>query len=244
MQRMKLFLDQPALAAVVLAAGVALSPAAAEETNATSELPLRPLYRPWTVGGEAGTEGIFGLFGKWRFSDHVGVRLGADYTQDSTSGFGIGGTDYDVKIRLLSEPLTFDVFPWKKHSFYVSFGWLFNQNEVTGSVSENNGTIIIDGHPFPSDRVGSLNLNIRQQPVSPYLSIGGNFFYFDHAHHWAMGGELGVAYTGDPKVNLTRSGPNAPLVDAAVSAAQIGAQHWADQFRWLPVGKITVSFSF
>jgi hypothetical protein len=234
------------IAGVIICIGAGLTATAAEETNNPAEPPSRPLYRPWTVGAEAGTEGIFGLFGSWRFSDHVGVRLGADFTQDSISAFSIHDIKYDAKIRLLNEPLTLDVYPWQKHSFHVSFGWLLNQNQLTGSASDT-GTIIIGGMPFPSDRVGSLNLKIEQQPVNPYLSIGGNFFYFDHAHHWALGGELGVAYTGDPKVSLTRSGPGgplSPLIDAALSVEQNRVQHYANQFTWWPVAKIFVSFSF
>jgi hypothetical protein len=234
-------------ASLVICAVAALTATAAEETNNAAEPPPRPIYRPWTVGAEAGTEGIFGLFGSWRFSDHVGLRLGADYTQDSMSGFGIHDIKYDAKIRLLNEPLTLDVYPWQKHSFHVSFGWLFNQNQLTGTAS-GSGTITIDGMPFSRDNVGSLNVKIQQQAVAPYLSLGGNFFYFDHAHHWALGGELGVAYTGDPKVNLTRSGgvggTLGSAIDAAVSVEQSRVQNYADQYKWWPVAKIFVSFSF
>ena len=229
---------------LLLLAGLVLPGTAAEETNKLSELPSRPDYRPWTTGLEIGSPSIVGLFGKWRFSDHVGLRLGADYAQGSFNGKSIGDSDYDVDVRLLGEPLTLDVYPWKKHSFYVSFGWLFNQNQVTGTATDHNGTIVIDGHPFPVDLVGSLNLHIRQQPVNPYLSFGGNFLYFDHAHRWALGGEVGVIYTGDPQVSLTRSGPTAPLVDAAVASAQQKAQDYANQFKWLPVLKLNVTFSF
>lgn len=80
--------------------------------------------------------------------------------------------------------------------------------------------------------------------VNPYLSIGGNFFYFDRDHHWALGGELGVAYTGDPDVSLTRSGPASPLLDAAVRVEQSRIEDYAEQFQFWPVVKIMVTFSF
>jgi hypothetical protein len=234
-------------AILIVCTGVALTATAVEETNNLAEPPPRPLYRPWTVGAEAGTEGIFGLFGSWRFSDHVGLRLGADFTQDSMSSFGIHDIKYDVKIRLLNEPLTLDLYPWQKHSFHVSFGWLFNQNQLTGSAG-GSGTITIDGMPFSRENVGSLDVKIRQQWVNPYLSFGGNFFYFDHAHHWALGGELGVAYTGDPQVSLTRSGGASgtlgSVIDAAISHEQKKVQDYANQYQWWPVAKIFVSFSF
>ena len=76
------------------------------------------------------------------------------------------------------------------------------------------------------------------------LSIGGNLFYFDHTHHWPMGGELGLAYTRNPKVSLTRSGSAAPIIDAAVSRQQKKPQNYADQFRWMPVVKLMVTYSF
>jgi hypothetical protein len=227
----------------MVCAGVTLTATGAEETNKVAELQERPDYWNWTVGIEGGTEGIGGLFGRWRFSDHVGLHLATDYTTWSLSHVSIANIHYDATIRLLNEPLTFDIFPWKKHSFYISFGWLFNQNQLTGSASDQ-GTIIIDGHPFPTDQVGSLDLKIRQQWVNPYASIGGNFLYFDHAHHWALGGELGAAFTGDPQVTLTRSGPPAPLIDAAVQGAQRRAQDYANQFKWWPVVKIQLSYSF
>ena len=227
----------------MVSAVVTVTATAAEETNKTAALPERPDYWPWTVGIEGGTEAIVGMFGKWRFSDHVGARLAVDVTQFSESSVGIHDIHYDATVRLLSEPLTLDIYPWKKHSCYVSFGWMFNQNQLSGSASDQ-GTIIIDGRPFPTDQVGSLNLRIRQQPVNPYLSIGGNFLYLDHAHHWALGGELGVAYTGDPQVSLTRTGPPSAVIDAAVSAAQTQVQHYADQFRWNPLAKISLSFSW
>jgi hypothetical protein len=120
---------------------------------------------------------------------------------------------------------------------------LLNQNELSGTASDT-GTITIDGHPFPSDQVGSLTMRIKQQPVDPYLSIGGNFFYFDHAHHWALGGELGVAYTGGANVSLNRSGPANGAIDDAVSNAHHRLQRYGDQFQFWPVAKLAVTFSF
>jgi hypothetical protein len=87
-------------------------------------------------------------------------------------------------------------------------------------------------------------MTIEQQPVDPYLSIGGNFFYFDHAHHWAFGGEIGVMYSGEPTVSLTRSGPPDRAIDAAVRRAKNRLQDFADQFTWLPIATLKVRFSF
>jgi len=223
-------------------AGSALTMTAAEPATAPESSPP-PFYRPLTLGVEAGTTGVGGSLG-WRFAAHWGVRSGFDYFRSSENDVDIKDLTYSAKLRLLSEPLTLDLYPWKKHSFHISVGALFNQNRLTGTAS-GTGTIIINGQPFLTDLVGTLNLKIEQQPVNPYLTIGGNFFYFDRAHRWAMGGELGVAYTGDQKVSLTRSGPSAPLIDAAVRAEQTRVQDYADEhYKWLPVVKLTVNYSF
>ena len=229
-------------ASLILGASAPLNVTAAEEST-SAEKPARPDYYPWTVGFAGGLEGILGLSGEWRFSDHVGVRTGFGWTGWSMSGTEIAGIYYNADVRLMGEPLTLNVYPWKKHSFYVGFGWLFNQNQLTGSASES-GTIDIDGHPFPVESVGSLNMKVTQQPVNPYLAIGGNFFYLDHAHHWAIGGEMGVLYCGTPDVSLNRSGPPDPVIDAAVSSAQNHLQRWADQYKWLPAAMLKITFSF
>jgi|KBSMisStaDraftv2_1062788.scaffolds.fasta_scaffold377655_2 hypothetical protein len=194
------------------------------------------LYRPWTLGIEAGTTGAGGSL-SWRFADHWGVRSGIDYFEFTDSGLAIKDLTYNAKIRVMSEPLTLDIYPWKQNSFHISVGLQFNQNRLTGT-AEDTGTII------PPEKLGALNLTVEQQLVNPYLSVGGNFFYFDHAHHWAMGGELGVAYTGDPKVTLTRSGPPSALLDAAVQYEKGRIEDYANNFKWWPVVKLTVTYAF
>jgi hypothetical protein len=220
---------------------------AQENTNAVpmekmTEAPERPPYRPWTIGVGLGTDGIFGGGVLWRFSDHFGARTGVGYSESSWDAVGVAGIDYDLKVRLLFEPLTFDIYPWKKHSFRISLGVLFNQNEMTGTAS-STGTVIIDGQPLPI-RAGDLTMKLHQELVNPYLGIGGNFFYFDHAHHWALGGEIGVAYTGNASASLDRSGPTNPAIAAALQSAKNRLQDYADQFTWWPVVKIGVSYSF
>jgi hypothetical protein len=215
----------------------------AVKTTKLDESPERPLYHPWTVGFETGTDGILGVFGSWRFSDHLGLGLGVDYTQVSVSRVGLAGIQYDVKLRLLSEPLVLDVYPWKKHSFHVGLGVMFNQNELTGTASYT-GTIVIDGHSFSTAQVGSLSMKISQQPVNPYLTMGGNLLYFDRAHRWALAGELGIAYTGDMKVSLTRSGSDSRSIDDAVSNARHRLQDDANDYAWWPVAKLALTYSF
>lgn len=219
-------------AASLLAVGtLPLTVNAAEAAILEDEGP--PAYRPWTLGAEFGSTGIGGSL-SWRFADHWGVRTGFDYFQWTEDDYEIKNLHFDAKIRVMSEPLTLDIYPWTRSSFHISAGVQFNQNKLTGNAVDTR---------VPPSILGDINLTIQQQLVNPYLSIAGNFFYFDHAHHWAFGGELGVAYTGEPRVSLTstRSGPG---INAALKAEQSKIQDYANQFKWWPVVKLMVTYSF
>ena len=234
-------------ASLMVCAGATLNASAAEPTDKLADPSSRPAYEPWTVGAELGSTGLGGV-GSWRFSDHLGVRAGVDYFQWSENNLGIADFRYSVTARLMSEPLTLDIYPWQKHSFHVSLGMMFNQNQITGS-SSGFGPVTIAGQTFEASDFGVLNLKVQQQVVDPYLTIGGNFLYFDHAHHWALGGELGLAYTGTPIISLTREGRFAgggghDAIDAALGQEKEKAQDWADKFTWLPIIKLMVTYSF
>lgn len=116
---------------------------------------------------------------------------------------------------------------------------MFNQNELTGDATSAGNRVI-----FPTAGGGSLSMKIEQQPVNPYLGIGGNLFYFDRAHRWALAGELGVAYTGDPRVSSSWSGYSGSLVERAVRNNQEALKDYANQFMFYPVAKLMVTYSF
>jgi hypothetical protein len=202
-------------------------------TNAITAPPLSP-YQPITVGAEAGTTG-FGGGANWRFSNHFGVGGAFDYLSASYNR-NIQGNDYSVKLLLQSEPVTLNWYPWKNHSFRVNVGALFNQFHSTGTATGNN--LDLNGTPY----TGTLNLDLKQQPVDPYLSIGGNL-YFDKRHHVSLGSELGVFYTGEPRVSLTAN-TVPPANPADVQAEQDQIKHYARYAEFWPVLKVSLNFSF
>lgn len=226
-------------------------------------------YRPITIGAEAGTPGLGGS-ASWRFSDHFGVRAGFNYFSYSSSGDEFMGEKFeltdlntgdvkeatiDTKLRLMSEPLGFDYFPWKKSTFRITVGIMLNQNEQTGKVPwEDQQFITIAGGQFLMangtydggipNGIGDLNMKVEQQAVSPYVAIGYSYF-FDKAKHWSLSGELGVAYTGSPDVALsTSSGSEStdPILKGALSAE---AQQMQDNaWKFYPILRIGVNYSF
>jgi hypothetical protein len=197
------------------------------DTNSTDTF-----YHPFSISAEVGTTGAGGSVG-WRFSNLLGVHAGADYFSYSGS-VKIQDVTYYAKAEPLNESVVLDLYPWKRHSFHVSLGILVDQSELTGRAS---GVYALNGNFY----TGTLDLSIKGQPVAPYLSIGGNFFYFDHAHHWAMFGELGIAYVGTAQVSLTASDPAAAL---AAANQKHKIEDSRNNFPFWPILKLGVTYSF
>jgi hypothetical protein len=208
---------------------------------ASGQAPESDEAPPVNAGLEVGTTGP-GVSVSWRFADHFGVRGGFNYFRYEHDG-EIEDVDYDATLRLMSEPLTFNYYPWKGSSFYISAGVLFNQNRLTGT-GTGQGTIDLGGMTFPAAAVGTLNLEVKYQPVNPYISIGENV-YFDEAKHWSLGVELGVFYQGNSEVDLTRTGGvSDPGIDAAVANERRQVEDYADKAKFWPIAKISLNFSF
>jgi hypothetical protein len=205
-----------------------MAPPANEMAPAPAMAPASE-FNPFTVGAEVGTTGYGGAAG-WRFMDHFGVDGGFDYFSYSLNNRNIQDASYSGNLRLQSEPLTLDLYPSRFSSFHLGLGALFNQDEV--SASANNVTV--------NTYTGNLNLNIKYQPVDPYVGIGGNL-YFDRGHHVSLSGTLGVAYFGDSKVNLT-STPVDPTGSVANEQSKI--QKYANDLKFFPIIKIGLNYSF
>jgi hypothetical protein len=224
-------------------------------TAATDE----PNYRPFTLSAEGGTTGLGGSV-SWRFSDNFGIRGGVNYFSYDTEEFTYttkpnGGASqdqkFDVTLRLLSEPIALDYYPSAKSAFRVSVGVLVNQNRFEATVKNSgvvNSTYTFNGVDYLQSAVGDFDMEVKQQTLSPYLSIGTSF-YFGKSKRWALSGELGVAYTGSPKVSL--SAPNHdPALDATpnfsddVSGEESKIEKDAEDYKFYPIVKIGVSYSF
>jgi hypothetical protein len=216
----------------------------AQTTNVVVE-PAVPDYRPFTLSLEAGTTGP-GVAAVWRFTDHFGGRVGVNGFFGGSIDVGsedFAGIEYDTDVKLMSEPLALDIYPWKKSTFRVTVGILLNQNEIEGVVPQDPvfGQTFLDigGTSFDSASIGNLNLKIEQPAVAPYISIGMSF-YLDRHKHWSLGGEVGVAYTGDPDVTLSTSTGLVPQPNLDNEAQQIEDDAW----KFYPIVKVSVNYSF
>jgi hypothetical protein len=233
----KLSVGIVSLGLLILTAAACRADDIEESTNAMAYMPAQPLFHPFTIGAEVGTMGYGGSV-DWRFLNHFGVGSSFDYLTYTYNG-KIEDANYDIHLHLQSEPLTLNVYPWKRSSFHFSVGALFNQNRITGtSIVGAGDSVTINGTTYngPID----LHLTIKQEPVDPYLTLGGNL-YFDHGHHVSLGGQLGVVYTGQPKVSFYTTPTISP---SDQQAEQEKIKHYARDFIVWPVAKISLNYSF
>jgi len=232
----KLPITIASLGLLLLAATACRADDIEETTNAAAWTPAPPPFQPFTVGAQVGTLG-YGGGADWRFLNHLGI--GAAFNTFSYDYHGtIESAPYDIHLHLQSEPLTINVYPWTHSSFHISIGALLNQNRLSGSSDE---TFTINNNTYSSPV-----LSIKQEAENPYLTIGGNF-YFDHGHHVSLGGELGVVYTGEPKVFFTAQNtsgyPNSQY-QADVQSELSKIQGYANDFKFWPVVKVSLNVSF
>lgn len=193
----------------------------------------------FTAAAGVGTTGIGGQVA-WRFVNHFGLRVAGDYFSYSRSG-EIEGVNYNAKLRLSGEPVTVDWYPWRSRSFRLSLGARFNQNRLRGTGT--GGNIELDGTTYTPAEYGSLSMVVKQNTVNPYLALGGTLFHFDSRHRWGMTGEIGVFYTGNPKVDLSTTGSVAGLA-ASLDAEEGQLESKAKDFKFWPVLKIAVEYKF
>jgi len=200
-------------------------------------------YQPFTLSADASTLG-FGAEARWRFADHFGVRGGLNYFGYSEDGREIEGVKYDADLKLFNAPLSLDIYPWDNRSFRICVGALINQNELKGfSPSTGPGTFIeLGGQQVDSGAVGDISMKVTQETFSPFVSIGGDF-YFNRSKSLSLGFELGVAYTGNPEVTMTRSNGPDPI-DSLLAAEAQQIENRAEDFKLYPIIKVSFNFAF
>lgn len=220
--------------ALVGLTGGASSLSAAEEAEVA--------YKPFTLGVDAGTLGL-GVEGRWRFADHFGVRGGINYFGYSDDGREIEGVNYDADFTLFNAPLSFDIYPWQDSSFRISIGALINQNELEGfSPSTGAGTFVtLGGTSVDSGAVGDISMKVEQEVFSPFLSIGGDL-PLNHSKSLSLGFEVGVAYTGSPEATMTATSGATFSTLLAAEAQEL--EDKADDFKFYPIVKVSLNFSF
>ncbi len=234
------------LAVAALAASATL--AIADEKVITEEgVATFSTFKPAQVRVEVGTTG-YGAAVSWSPNPYVGITAGYNGGDISWSDdLEVNGTTYDMDMDNSLAYVNAEIRPFANW-FYVAagVGYIDSTYDLERSVSDSNDVVSIDGTNFYAPTgSGSISGHLNYDDTfAPYLGLG---FSPAITSRWGVFGEVGAYYTGNPKVDLQSTG----LV--AVGGTQTGqdaADNEAnkiandDEYEWLPVAKLGVSFRF
>jgi hypothetical protein len=164
-----------------------------------------------TLGG--GVELTVGLSRQWN------VRLGGNafnYTDDHRE---VSGILYDATARLRTATALLDFHPGGG-GFRLSAGAIYNDTRIDGnSLVPASGFYDIGGVQVPAALVGTLDGQIKFDPLVPYVGLGwGNAVGPGRRVRFAA--DLGAIFQGKGKVTLTPQIPaGSPLNNSIARAA-------------------------
>jgi hypothetical protein len=196
------------------------------------------------IAAKVGTLG-FGLDASKSLTPQLNARLGVNF---GNVGFNRtdSGINYDAQLKLSSVQLFGDYYPSSNSSFRITGGLVAQNNRVAvTSQPSNNGTYTIAGNQYAASSVGTLNGEYAYgNSIAPYLGIG-----IGKSTNEGLGfnADLGLMFTGSPKVSLTASNP--AFNDNATTRAQIDNQARQTEnelrgFNVYPVISVGVSYGF
>jgi hypothetical protein len=196
------------------------------------------------VTARVGTLGI-GLDVAKSLSPQFDARLGFNF---GNVGFNRtdSGIDYDSQLNLSSVQLFGDYYLFGGNSFRITSGLVAQNNRFSvTSKPSGNGTYTIDNQSFSASQVGNLTGEFKYaNAIAPYLGIG-----LGHATNEGFGfnADLGVMFTGAPKVSLNASNPafnNDPTTRGAIDNQIRRTENDLKGFNIYPVLSVGVSYGF
>ncbi|MFW2080334.1 ornithine uptake porin CarO [Acinetobacter guillouiae] len=205
---------------------------------------------------EVGTTGYGGAL-LWTANPYVGLALGYNGGDISWSDdIKVNGTKYDWDQDNKTAYLNAEIRPWGAsqnvwaQGLYVAagVGYIDNEYGLKGKVSGQD-TIKINGDTYVSNN-GTASVTGKMSydnQFAPYVGFG---FAPKINKNFGVFGEVGAYYTGNPSAQLVASNNLSPIRPdlAEYANAQDAADADArkiqndDKYKWLPVGKVGVSY--
>ena len=197
---------------------------------------------PTGVRAEVGTTGYGGAL-LWTANPYVGLALGYNGGDISWSDdLSVDGVKYDVDMDNKLAYLNAEIRPWGAsenrwaQAVYMAAGVGYLDNEYELTSRTGSGTIEIDGN---ETRFTSVNGKVSyDNDIAPYLGLG---FAPKINKNWGVFGEVGAYYAGNPQATLTGVTTD-PAADLPLLADHERNIEQDDEYEWLPVAKLGVSY--
>lgn len=198
---------------------------------------------------EVGTTGYGGAL-LWTANPYVGLALGYNGGDISwTDDVSINGTKYDMDMDNNLTYLNAEIRPWGAsqnrwvQGLYVAAGVGYVDSEYDLKKRSSDGTIKMNGNNYNFNGEVSGKMDYENN-ISPYIGFG---FAPKITKNIGVFGEVGAYYTGNPSVNLASKGEfvnvNGANFDRDLAAEENDIRN-DDKYKWLPVGKVGVSYNW
>jgi hypothetical protein len=230
------------------AATETVTPAASPEESSESAkaADANPMNRnsrsDLAVTGKIGTLGL-GAELDLGLTDSLGARIGLNaftYKYNATSST----VNYDFNLQMQTVSALADWYPFEG-SFRTSAGVMYNNNKVSLGGLPTGGTYTINGNPYSSNAISSLQGDMSFNKVAPYIGIGwGNPAAKNKG--WGFTSDIGVLFQGSPKTSLTVTCTGTGLCPTAndIAAENTKLQNDLSNFKWWPVVSVGISYQW
>ena len=208
----------------------------------TASLPLTPANAESSAALRAGTQGL-GVELAAGMSDNLALRIGFNYFQLNRN-MTESDIEYDLDLELKSVNLLVDLHPFD-NGFRITAGGVWDKNRLDGQAVEA-ATYSIGNQTYTREQVGTLAGNIDFRDISPYVGIG-----FGHnvrkESGWNFTADIGVVFTGSPRVSLSSTGgtlSDNPTLLENIQREQDNVAEEIDFFRYYPVVSVGLTYTF
>jgi hypothetical protein len=226
----------------IIAQDIPLQPSSQPVANTPAPTNQKqPLGLGFSTG--IGTLGI-GINVAKSITPQVNGRLGFNFGKLDASRTD-SGISYDSQLNLSSVQLFGDYYPFSSSGFRVTGGLVAQNNTFSVTSKPSNGSYTIDNTQYPASAVGSLTGEYKYaNSIAPYVGIGIGKSTSDG---FGFNADLGVMFTGAPKVSLNASNPI--FNNNSVTRTQIDNQARQTEsdlkgFNVYPVISVGLSYGF
>ena len=196
------------------------------------------------ISTRLGTLGI-GVDVAKSITPQVGGRLGFNFGKLDFSRTD-SGISYDSQLNLSSVQLFGDYYPSSSSGFRITGGLVAQNNKFSVTSKPNsNGSYTIDNTQYQASDVGSLTGEYKYgNSIAPYVGIGIGKSTNDG---FGFNADLGVMFTGAPKVTLNAS--NQTFNNDAIARTRLDNQVRQTEndlkgFNVYPVISVGLSYGF
>ena len=196
------------------------------------------------ISTRLGTLGI-GVDVAKSITPQVGGRLGFNFGKLDFSRTD-SGISYDSQLNLSSVQLFGDYYPSSSSGFRITGGLVAQNNKFSVTSKPNsNGSYTIDNTQYQASAVGSLTGEYKYgNSIAPYVGIGIGKSTNDG---FGFNADLGVMFTGAPKVTLNAS--NQTFNNDAIARTRLDNQVRQTEndlkgFNVYPVISVGLSYGF